>query len=776
MARVLESPLATLLVNPASRAIVGANHAAADLYGYSREQLESLSLEDLDPDLADRPGPVGGPVAARLPRRLHRLADGRELFVDIVAEVVTLDGRALLRATIRPAPSDPHHERVESLRIHQAMAEVNRTALTADHEELVWDEACRIVTETAGYRMASIATPGPDGILEIRVAKGAVGDYLHDRRVDLSDPDSTPTGRAAAERRTVVVQDLTDPSVQSPNKPAALRNGYASTCLIPLLDADEVFGILAVFAGEPFAFDPSHVALLEQLAGDLGLVHALHKQARAQRESEDRYRMLVERAADGITIHDADGCFLDANPAACELLGVTRQELFGRRLEDFAPGLPILWSEATWRTIESGGSASFEQQVLRADGRILTLDVRARLLPDGLVEAVSRDVTAQREMEAQLAQAAKMEAVGQLAGGIAHDFNNILTAIGGYASLVRTGLPPDSPLLDDVGEILAATTRAQSLTSQLLAFGRRSMLEPRLVDVRAVIEGLEPMLRRLIGEDVTLETVLDDHPVTVSVDPGRLEHALVNLAVNARNAMPDGGRLRIGVRLACHGVPDGPPDGDWAVISVVDSGVGMSPDVASRIFEPFYTTRGEGQGTGLGLAMVEGFMRQSGGEVRVASSLGRGTTFWLWLPAAAGQQPSVTAESKPSPSEAPAASARTVLVVEDEPVLRRLAERALERAGHRVLIAADGEEALRAADAHPEPIDLLFSDVVMPGMRGPALATQLRRQRPELRILLTSGYTEEVLERSDGEAHPFLAKPYTPDQLRIKVAEVLDRD
>ena len=776
--RILRSPLPTFLADHASGEILAVNDAAATLYGYRPADLVGGTLARVDPGLAVVERPATRPAAARLHRREHVRAGGGRLVVDVITERIQLEDAVAVRATIRPAAGTDGPARVELTRIHQAMAEVNRTALSADREEAVWEAACRIVTETAGYRMASIATPGPDGLLHIRVARGAVGDYLQDARVDLADPGATPTGVAAAERRTVVIPDIADPLVATPNQGAALRNGYRSACLIPLLHGDDVFGILAVFAGEPDGFDAAQVALLEQLAGDLGLAHALHVQARRVQASEERYRLLVERAVDGITTHDAEGRFLDANPAFLELLGLDREELVGRSLEEVTVGPPLALSPQHAAGILEGRPVRFEQQVRTRDGRVRVLDVHARLLPDGLVEAVERDVTAQREMEAQLAQAAKMEAVGQLAGGVAHDFNNILTAIGGYASLVRAGLPDDSPLLADVGEIAAATSRAQALTSQLLAFGRRSMLEPRLVDVRAVVLGLERMLRSLIGEEIALEAEMDEHPVVVSVDPASLEHALVNLAVNARYAMPGGGRLRIRVHNARDAAPGSVTAGSWAVISVADTGVGMAAEVLARAFEPFYTTRERGQGTGLGLAMVDGFMRQSGGDVRVASEPGRGTTFWLRFPAAGGEiGPSPAAPTVADEDAGRPAAASTILVVEDEPVLRRLAERALGSAGHRLLVAADGQEALRVAAACDGPIDLLFTDVVMPGLRGPALAEALHAQRPGLRVLFASGYTEGDFAgcHASGCSAGFLAKPYTPAQLRAAVASILGR-
>jgi PAS domain S-box-containing protein len=603
-------------------------------------------------------------------------------------------------------------------------------------------------------------------------------------------------------------------------------------------------------------------------------------------------------------MHDTEGRFVDLNPAACEILGLPRDAAIGLRLEDLADGLPVRWNDDTWRAVEEGTSVSFEQRIRRADGRILTLDVRARLLPDGFVEAISRDVTAQRESEAErdrlaraaaqtsdsivitdlegtivyvnaafeqstgysretvlgenprilrsgkqdavfyrtmwetitagqvwsgelvnrrsdgslfreavvigpvrdaagqvvnyvgvkrditrvreleerLAQAAKMEAIGQLAGGIAHDFNNILTAIGGYAALVQAAVPEGTPVASDVRGIVTAAARAQTLTSQLLAFGRRQVLEPRPIDVRSVVAGVRPMLARLIGEDIALTAEAGGDPCAVSIDAGRLEHALVNLVVNARNAMPDGGSIRITVERVPDGRSEGLTAGPWVVLGVADTGSGMTAEVAARIFEPFYTTHEQGEGTGLGLAMVDGFIRQSGGEIRVVSGVGRGTTFRIFLPAftlATGEEllgpgPQASAEATVPLAEDRNGSS-TILVVEDEPVLRMLAERALTRAGYRVFPAGDGDEALQFAAGFAGRIDLLFSDVIMPGLRGSSLAEALRASRPEIRVLLTSGYTEDdVMRRGiilgrDG----FLPKPYTPQALTRAVSEVL---
>ena len=903
------STVAMLLVDPGTREIVAANEAAGTLYGLAPDALAGTSVDRLDARFADADSaaPGAGP-GIHLWAGEHLVAGAEPRAVDVVTERVRLDGRPLVRLVVLPRDGEhARRARLELLRMQQAMTEVNRASLKARDEPRIWEEACRIVAETAGYRMASIATPDENGLLRVRVAAGAVGDYLDHRLLDLSDPASTPTGLAAAERRTVIVDDIADPSMTTPNKAAALRNGYRSACLVPLVHGPDLFGILAVFGDRPHLFDPVRVSLLERLAEDLVLAHVLQWSARELRASEERYRLLVERASDGISTHDTHGRFLDLNPAACEILGRPREEILGRRLEDFADGRAVAWDEADWQAVLAGGAVSFEQRVRHADGRILSIDIRARLLPDGNVEAISRDVTAQRESEAerdrlaraaaqtadsivitdldgtivyvnaaferstgysrelaigqnprilrsgvqdpayyremwqaiaageawsgelvnrrrdgslyreamvigpvrdaggavvnyvgvkrditrvreleeQLAQAAKMEAIGLLAGGIAHDFNNILTAITGYAALVRAAVPEDGPVSADVDEIATAAARAQALTSQLLAFGRRQRLEPRPTDIRDVVAGLGPMLERLIGEDVTLRTEVGTVPAVASVDASRLEHALVNLVVNARNAMPEGGTIRITVDRVEDGAPEGLHAGPWVVLGVVDSGVGMTADVAARIFEPFYTTHGQGEGTGLGLAIVDGFIRQSGGEIRVISSVGRGSTFRIFLPATDGAQDSATEAPVPGSAREPGAApgavvaspadVATILVVEDEPVLRTLAERTLMRAGHHVLMAADGDQALRIAAAHDGRIDLLFSDVVMPGLRGSSLAEMLRALRPDLRVLLTSGYTQDDVGRRgivlgrDG----FLPKPYTPQGLVRAVADVL---
>ncbi len=383
-----------------------------------------------------------------------------------------------------------------------------------------------------------------------------------------------------------------------------------------------------------------------------------------------------------------------------------------------------------------------------------------------------------RRSEEQLRQAQKMEAVGRLAGGIAHDFNNILTAIAGYSELLLGRIGEAGQLRKDVEGIRKAAERAAALTRQLLAFSRRQVLQPKVLDLNAVVAGMAPMLRRLIGENIELITVTAERPGLVKADPGLLEQVILNLAVNARDAMPQGGTLRIETAHADPADADAPRAGaDCAgpcvVLAVSDTGCGMDAEVRSHLFEPFFTTKEVGQGTGLGLSTVYGIVEQSGGRIRVTSEVGRGSTFRIYFPGVA--EP----DAAPAPAEAPAgpaAGAETVLLVEDDEIVRALAREALERAGYTVLEARDGREALAIAERHRGPIHLLLTDVVMPGMSGPEVAGRLTAARAGLKVLFMSGYTDNAIGQR-GVLDPgtaLLPKPFTPAQLTRKLREVLD--
>jgi PAS domain S-box-containing protein len=386
---------------------------------------------------------------------------------------------------------------------------------------------------------------------------------------------------------------------------------------------------------------------------------------------------------------------------------------------------------------------------------------------------------AEREQtEAAFRQAQRLEAVGRLAGGVAHDFNNLLTAISGYAQLVLAELPPDSSMREDVEEITKASRRAATLTRQLLAFSRQQVLQPRAFKLNEVVEEMQRMLHRLIGENIGLETVLQHGLPAVTADPGQIEQVIVNLVVNARDAMPDGGTLLLetqDVTLEANSADsESPAPGRYVMLAVSDTGIGMDRELRARIFEPFFTTKGNEGGTGLGLATVYGIVKQSGGHVAVYSEPGHGTTFKIYLPHATSADPPVRQEAAVS---APARG-ETILLVEDEETVRRLAERILRSAGYHIISASEPHEALRLSQEYLDPVHLLATDVVMPNMSGRDLATHLVATRPDTRVLYLSGYTDPGILRQGLLAveAAFLQKPFTAEGLLAKVREVLDAE
>lgn len=505
-----------------------------------------------------------------------------------------------------------------------------------------------------------------------------------------------------------------------------------------------------------------------------GLLVGRHKarlrelEVRAHWQVEERFGRVFALMPDGALLtRVADSRIIEANRGAELTLGFARGELLGQSTISLGVWADLSEREQAVALIrEHGLVQNFPFKLRTKDGQIRDALFSGRVMEVSGEEcwlALFRDVTEQRELEVQLAHAQKLEAVGRLAGGIAHDFNNLITAISGYAELLRTGLAVDDPRRTDVDEILRASGRAARLTQQLLAFARRQMVQPRVVDLNQVVADVASLLRRLLGADIVLEVSTAAHALPVLIDPGQLEQLLVNLSVNARDAMPSGGRLTVTLGT----------EQDRAVMIISDTGQGMSAEVRAQAFEPFFTTKGQGKGTGLGLATVYGIARQAGGEVTVESEVDKGTTFSIVLPLAEGEVSRVPDDRT---EHDVTGGSETVLVAEDEPQVRRLAERALRNAGYRVLSAPDGAQALALSRDTPGQIDLLVTDIVMPGMGGPELATAFLADRPGARVLFTSGYTEDVVARQGlAVAGPaFLPKPFTPSELTDRVRDLLD--
>jgi two-component system cell cycle sensor histidine kinase/response regulator CckA len=438
---------------------------------------------------------------------------------------------------------------------------------------------------------------------------------------------------------------------------------------------------------------------------------------------------------------------------------------------------------ASRAAIANGAPYDIEHRVVRPDGTVRWVHEQANILRDAqgrprrMIGTV-QDVTDRRLLEDQLRQSQKMEAIGRLAGGIAHDLNNALTAIAGYAELALGEVSPAHPARADVEEIRRAAERAGSVTRQLLAFSRKQLLEPRIFDLNDTITDIARMISRLLGTDIHVQTRLSNGSLTVVGDPGQVEQAVINLAVNARDAMPAGGQLVLTTGMETVNDPFARthvpmPAGSYVVLSVTDSGHGMSRDTQARIFEPFFTTKDVGKGTGLGLSMVYGTMKQSGGFIFVDSEIDRGTTFRLYFPPAA---PKPAAPAPLAGRDEHPRGNETLLIAEDETAVRNLVASALRRDGYQVLLASSAEEALALADAHDGRIDLLLTDAIMPGKSGLELANLMVARRPGLPVIVMSGYTEESLSIA-GLTEPvsLLQKPFTPRGLCRRIREVLDR-
>jgi PAS domain S-box-containing protein len=503
----------------------------------------------------------------------------------------------------------------------------------------------------------------------------------------------------------------------------------------------------------------------------------------ASRATEASYTTLVQHAPIGIYRSSPDGRFLAVNAALVRMLGY---DSAADVLElDLARDVYADPGERDRLLTRAGYSEHDYDEVeatwKRKDGRLLTLQLNVRMARDAVgrvdyYETFVRDLTEQRRLQQQLVQSQKMEAVGRLAGGIAHDFNNLLTVITSYSDLLLEDLAPSDPKRQDVEQVRDAADRAAALTRQLLAFSRQQVLAPRVVNLSHVVQSVEKLLHRVIGEDVDLVTSLDPNVGSVKADVGQLEQVLMNLAVNARDAMPTGGRLMLETANVEHD-PDyareqeAAPVRRFVMLAVSDTGIGMDEATKARIFEPFFTTKEPGKGTGLGLATVYGIVRQSGGFIWVYSEPGRGTTFKIYLPEvdAPTEAASLAATELPPGTE-------TVLLVEDAEAVRAVARQVLERQGYTVLEAPQGNAALAIAAAHDGPIHLLLTDVVMPGLSGRQVADELTRLRPDMRVLYASGYTDDAVVRHGvlEAGIAYLQKPFTAASLTRKVRETLD--
>jgi two-component system, cell cycle sensor histidine kinase and response regulator CckA len=562
---------------------------------------------------------------------------------------------------------------------------------------------------------------------------------------------------------------------------------------VPLWAGDRMVGVMNLAGSQEGLFRDEELQLLNGVGSQIALgLERLAAKARAEQfaqqladrveVAEIKYQTLMHHANDAIFVLDPAGPVMEVNRQAEAMLGRPSADMVGHPFTDLVSPTSFDKTTTHFRRLVNTGTLQADDIHLRhADGRQVCADLSASLVPvrgEPVVLAIVRDVTERNHLARQFQQAQKMEAIGQLAGGVAHDFNNLLTVILGYGEILLDTLPADDPRREDVEEVRKAGQSAASLTRQLLAFSRKQILEPVVLDLNAVLANVDRMVGRLIGEDIELITRLDPALGRVKADAGQLEQIVVNLAVNARDAMPEGGTLTIetgNVELdeEYARTHPGAASGQHIVLAVTDTGHGMDEQTQSHLFEPFFTTKEKGKGTGLGLATVYGIVEQSGGSIWVDSELKRGTTFKAYFPRVEGVAvPLVAAKSSGQPPR----GTETILLAEDASGLRILARRILERYGYTVLEASNGDEALQVCEQHQGAIHLLLTDVVMPGISGRTLADRVALLHPTTKVLYSSGYTDDAIVQrgvlSAGTA--FLQKPYTAEAMARKVRDVLD--
>jgi len=755
--------------------------SAAELLYQPADSLLGRTLHEIfpQPEADGFLGHIRAALRTRRPQRVeyHLPIAGREVFFD--ASVSPLSETTVLLV----ARDVTAHVRAEQVRVA-----ANRVAEAAN--------ATRDLSELLRTIHAIVGDLMPAQNFYVALHDPATGTVSFPYSVDERDPPRQP--RRLGHGLTEYVLRTGRPALVTPEDERDLIRLGEITLLgtpsvswlgVPLVIEDRTIGVLAVQSySEGTCYGQRDIEILGFVSTQIALAIERKRAEAALRRSEEQHRAIVDGVRDTIFAVTAEGILTALNPFFEESTGWARHEWLGRSILDIVHPEDVEAARGLFRRAinrEPHPVALFRVRTKDGAFRLAEASVSAERVGDRIISllGVARDITERVALEQKLRQSQKMEAVGQLAGGIAHDFNNLLTTIISYSDLLLSALDDRDPRRADVEEILRAGDRAAGLTRQLLAYSRRQVLQPKVLDLNIVVQGAEKLVRRLIGEDIRVVTRLAPTLGPVRADPGQLEQVILNLAVNARDAMPEGGTLTLATQdrtldpttvsfTAEHSLFGPEP---YVELTVTDTGVGMAAETRAHVFEPFFTTKGVGKGTGLGLSTAYGIVKQSGGFIWVDSAPGRGASFHVALPrvavAPAGPEPA------PLPTPRAGAGSGTILIAEDEPGVRAAARTILKRLGYRVLDAENGSAALRVANGHPATIDLLLTDVVMPGMNGRALADQLTRLRPGLRVLYMSGYPNHAIEQ-EGILEPglaFVAKPFTPRDLGEKVRETLDR-
>ncbi len=724
-----------------------ANKAASEMLGYEREELLQLSPPDLvDPTERDRLPALFQELQKEKQQRLELLLvakDGRRIPVEISGTLFDLESQPTVLGILRDITGKKRAE--------EGLRQVTASTVRQHHTRARRDRAV-IASLCVLTLLASTYFNGFEN-LSAWVLKHR----------DIAVDEVVTTLVFLALSLIVYVFRRT----REFDKEVAERN--------------QIEEVLRVLQGELESRVQQRTAELSQANEALRVEIAEHERAEAMLRLQSA---ALNAAADAIVVTGRDGTIAWVNPAFTALTGYSADESTGKNQRELlkSGAQDQVFYKNLWDTILAGNVWRGETTNRRKDGTVYTEAMTITPVKDARGEvthfvAIKRDLTDAKRLEAQFLQAQKMESVGRLAGGVAHDFNNLITVILGFSELIDARLAPGQPIRADVAEIRRAGERAAGLTRQLLAFSRRQVLQPTSLDLNEVVTRVTPMLSRLVGEDVTLRTTLQPGTFYVMADAGQIEQVIMNLAVNARDAMPNGGSLTIDTAnvdlddtFVRHHA--GAQPGPHVMIAVSDTGTGMDAATQQRIFEPFFTTKGKNKGTGLGLSTVYGIVKQSGGCIWVDSEVGRGSTFGIYLPVTM----KTVARAAALSAIAQLRGTETVLLAEDERAVRMFTKEILERNGYRVLDAEDSVKALSLARVHDGPIDLLLSDVILPNGSGADLFTDLARDRHDLRVLYMSGYTDDVILDHGvlQTSAPFLQKPFTSDALLQKVRAALD--
>lgn len=709
-------------------------------------------------------------------------AGGREVWLRDLVTVKYVGDRLSLRGVMIDITEAKRMEqqRKEYVRLLECMERVSNAVQEANTTEKLVREVLDIVLKDFGCDRAWLVFPCDPNEVSWRVVAeqfrpeypGAFvegGDYPIDGEV------AKIMGQLMASDEPIVFQKEGEMSIPESSRESFRIRSQMCLALKPKLGGTYMFGIHECSRERQWSLNDR--LLFKQIGKRLeDALTAMHMHVRL-RESEAVFRAFFDQAVDAMYLHAEDGRILDVNRQACDSLGYSKEEMVGRGAELFDPMLDRHKVVTMTELLMRGIPLHFDTQHRRKDGTQFPVEVWAKAFSVGdatRVVSVARDLTERERLEEQFRQAQKMEAIGRLAGGMAHDFNNLLTVIGGYCEMVLAGEKLSERNELCFQEVRKACDRASALTQQLLGFSRRKVMQPEVLDVDHRLSELRTLLERMVGEGVELVFVLEAKEAFTRTDPGQFEQAIVNLVVNAQDAIRGGGKIEIRTRncpalpTACRVEEVLSQAPTFIEILVSDNGIGMEESVRSRVFEPFFTTKGPGKGTGLGLAMVYGFVKQSDGHIMVESQAGVGTCMRLFLPVACPTEKTKPIDFRMMPQTK---GSETILLVEDEQAVRELVAMTLRNYGYEVLVAADGIEGVEVARAHPGEIHLLLSDLIMPRMNGWQLAEALRSERPKVRILFISGYSDHDVNAllSQSADFEYCSKPFTPGILLSKI-------